>query len=80
MTQKLVFGEYDNFGNPEQGPFFWSAADREKYRYDIVDGEKEIKMTVPDLQAALKAKGINWKGKREMLVKRCENHVPPIPT
>jgi len=31
MVQKLAFGDVDNFGNPETGPFNWSVEDKIKF-------------------------------------------------
>ena len=34
-VQKMVFGDLDNFGNPEVGPFWMTESDREKYKFDV---------------------------------------------
>ncbi len=80
MTQKLVFGKLDNFGNPEVGPFWWSPEDRLKFKHDEKDGIKSKDMVVAELREVLKANGVDFKGRKVDLLKRCEMHVPPLPT
>ena len=47
--QKLVFGELGNNGNPETGPFNWTAENRAKFKYDVVDGIKVKILLVSEL-------------------------------
>ena len=48
-VQKLVFGDMDNNGNPETGPFNWTAENRAKFKYDVVDGIKVENLLVSEL-------------------------------
>lgn len=79
MIQKLVFGDTDNFGNPEIGPFWWSPDDRARYKFDDIDGIQTVPLLKKELQKALEATGIDPSGKKDELVRKCTNHVPPIP-
>ncbi|KAL7542576.1 hypothetical protein ACHAWF_007203 [Thalassiosira exigua] len=80
MTQKLVFGDFDNFGNPEVGPFFLSQTEKVSTKLDQVEGHTEKDLLVAKLREALNHHGVDSKGKKEDLVNRCNRHNPPIPT
>ena len=67
-TQKLVFGNQANFGNPERGPFYWSQENREKYKYNEIGQTTTKKMLVAELH-----------NERDNFVKKCEKHKPHIP-
>ena len=79
-TQKLVFGDVDNFGNPETGPFYWTAENRAKFKYDQIEGVKIENLLVAELRDALKRHNVDFRGRRADLIQRCQRHVPPIPT
>ena len=74
MTQKMVFGDLDNFGNAETGPFWWSHEDQQKYKFDVLGGNKTMEMLVGELRQALDAHGVNSKGTKPDLVRRCNMH------
>ena len=67
MTQKLVFGDYDNFGKPEVGPFNWTAKDRADYKYDKIDGHKVVKMVKYELREVLKKRALTSRVGRKIL-------------
>ncbi len=73
MTQKLVFDELDNFGNPEVGPFRWSPDEILKFKHDEKDGIKLKDMAVAELREVLKANVVDFKGIKVDLLKdvRC---------
>ena len=79
-VQQLVFRNVDNFGNPERGPFWMSEQERIDSKFDQIDGETQRNMKVAELRIALAAHGVDSKGKKSVLLERCEKHVPPIPT
>ena len=80
MTQNMVFGDKDNFEKQETGPFYWSETDRVFHKYDIIEGEKSEKMLVAELRDLLRRHNLDFKGRKDDLIKRCESHVPPIST
>jgi hypothetical protein len=79
-TQKMVFGDRDNLGNPETGPFYWTEEDKIRYRMDETDGHTTKDLIVAELRDSLKTVGVDSGGKKADLLKRCRLHVPPIPT
>ena len=77
-TQKMVFGELNNFGDKERGPFYLSEEDCINFKYDVMGDKEEVKKGKHELQNDLREKGIYADGVKEDLVTRCIANGIPI--
>ena len=63
-VQHMVFSESD------EGPAFWSKADREN-KHDVFEGYEMVPKKTADLREELESKGVNSQGTVEVIKQRC---------
>jgi len=68
MTQRLVFGEFDPWGNPETGPILKGSYKR---KFDDISGYTEEDKLCDDLRKDLEERAMDTGGVKAKLVARC---------
>ena len=79
--KKLKVGDTQqmSFTNLEEGPYYMNTQVMNDTRYDKTDGTtKEVELTKDELIENLKTIGVNAKGKKDHLVKLCQNNNLPL--
>ena len=63
----------------DSGPYYMSQSKREQMKYDKSDGHtREVNLNMDEMTVALRAIGVNSKGRRDHLVKLCRNNNLPL--
>ena len=78
---KLKVGDIQSmtWTDGDNGPYYMSQSKREQMKYDKSDGHtREVNLNMDEMTVALRAIGVNSKGRRDHSVKLCRNNNLPL--